>query len=167
MGISPNSFHWSDERIEELKQHVIDGLSFAEIARAMGCASRNVPLCKFNRLKAAAEAAGTPLHHPKLRMGGKLPAGVVRTPKPKPQLPAPAPAPGEPEALMLDGAFVTEENCPSRGCRYPHGDPGTPEFHYCGQPKKGGGSSYCEHHHSKVYVSHERYKNRTRGQRAA
>jgi len=36
-------------------------------------------------------------------------------------------------------------------CRWPCGDPGRPDFHFCGSPVAKG--SYCEHHRDAAYVA--------------
>jgi GcrA cell cycle regulator len=40
-----------------------------------------------------------------------------------------------------------ERNC----CVYPFGDPGSPDFHWCGAPVRDQGESYCRDHHALVY----------------
>lgn len=35
-------------------------------------------------------------------------------------------------------------------CRWPLGDPATPQFRFCGEARRDG-SSYCERHHARVY----------------
>jgi GcrA cell cycle regulator len=37
------------------------------------------------------------------------------------------------------------------GCLWPFGDPGSPEFHFCGEPEVPG-KPYCDAHCAKAYI---------------
>jgi GcrA cell cycle regulator len=51
-------------------------------------------------------------------------------------------------------------------CRWPLGDPSSPEFRYCGSPAAGG--PYCAHHAALAYQpAHERRRERERDRRLA
>lgn len=64
---------------------------------------------------------------------------------------APAPMEVPVEALFPDeGVLFTEAK--NSQCRWIDGDPRDPNLRVCGCPTKPG-SSYCDHHHSIVYVS--------------
>ena len=41
-----------------------------------------------------------------------------------------------------------------RSCQYPHGDPRSPDFRFCGSTDLKPGSSYCEEHHKVCYRKH-------------
>ena len=41
-------------------------------------------------------------------------------------------------------------------CRYPYGEVGTPEFHFCGRQTTGTLSSWCAHHEHRVWQSSKR-----------
>lgn len=146
-----STYDWTEERVTRLKELVAAGdHSFSEIAYLMGCASRNVPLCKWNRLK----AQNPELVHPHVRMGGPIPrVRKLKLVSSQPSVPK-APEADEIVPLQLDGVPITEENCGNRMCRFPYGDPGSAAFHYCGHAKKAD-SSYCEGHHKKVYKPNE------------
>jgi GcrA cell cycle regulator len=152
-------YDWTDERVEQLKTLVKEGLSFAQIAIIMGCVSRNVPLCKWNRIKKRYPE----LTHPKLRMGGPTPGAqraqiIARAKKVEP----PPPANDNVEPVKTeDGALINASNVGSNQCRYPIGDPLHNDFHFCGQQKRDG-SSYCEAHHAKIYLPKVKYERKKR-----
>lgn len=50
-----------------------------------------------------------------------------------------------PPRTLPDGAHVTLENCGPDDCRWPIGDPATPQFHLCGHAQELG-SPYCTAH---------------------
>lgn len=158
------SFEWTPERVQQLKDLVAKGEhSFAQIAALMGCTSRNQPLCKWNRLR----AADPTLSHPHVRMGGP-----VRRPKLViSPVPPPTPRSREPETQIEpekdeEGGLLTEENIKGHQCRFPFGDPGAKGFHYCGHQKKDG-SSYCEEHHKRVYRSYAEIRKLKKQKQAA
>lgn len=134
------SFIWTPERIDELKHLVIvERQSFSQVARIMGCETRNVPLCKFNRLR---EKDPT-IQHP----GAD---GIKRAPAPREprQLKAKKeiiPAPTDIVPVELDGAPVRLLDLTSRMCRYPIGDPHQEDFRFCGHAPAED-SSYCPTH---------------------
>jgi len=64
----------------------------------------------------------------------------------KPRLPAPLlvePAPPPAPALALTTAEKVFALTP-KACRWPYGDPGHPDFRFCGSPVVA--KPYCEHH---------------------
>lgn len=127
----------ADAKVEQLKTLVDQGLSFSTIANIMGASSRNVVLCKANRL----------------RLANKHPSGNNRSYKREPIERKPKPVvlkaeDARPEApLLLDGEPITLETITDTMCRYPLGDPQKQEFSYCGQPRQEK-SRYCEAHHA-------------------
>lgn len=126
----------AEEKIAILKELIDEGLSFSQIAHRMGAPSRNVVLCKANRLKIP-------------NKNSALQRTYVRERVPK--LPKPKPAPVE-EVLpqtpfLINGAPVTLENITDKMCRYPVGDPQKIDFQYCGHERHGK-SRYCEAHHT-------------------
>jgi GcrA cell cycle regulator len=54
------------------------------------------------------------------------------------------------EALRLpDGARIGTMDLKDCHCRWPHGDVGSPDFHYCGHPPLSG-QPYCAHHQARA-----------------
>lgn len=137
-----------EAKIDQLKTLVAGGdHSFSDIARVMGAPSRNVVLCKFNRLK---DKDGT-LAHPRPKLGGRKPR-VSTAIMPRPKEPEPVQEP-----IEMDGLYITLMSLTSGMCNFPIGDPADSGFHYCGH-KKRVGSSYCEPHHAKCYVPFRSHK---------
>lgn len=145
---------WNEERVEQLRALVEEGVSYSQIARTMGCATRNQPLCKANRLGLVhPHGLETGVKRPKgtiKRLAGNDPKGVryhaLDKIESKPQ-----------EPMLLEGHVVTLLDLSSSMCSYPIGDPGSSEFHYCAQPKRIG-SAYCEPHHVACYQPKTPYK---------
>jgi hypothetical protein len=79
----------------------------------------------------------------------ELPAPLLGEPAPKP----PVLAPAEPVPLADPGLTTSEKVVALElgVCHWPHGDPGRPDFYFCGRPAAGG--SYCEEHHIRAYVT--------------
>lgn len=134
---------WTDERVEELKALVLDGLSASQIAARMGAPSRNVVMGKIHRLGLGGRLKGV--------SGGR--SSAAATPRPVPKPPAPVVAPqNEPAALVLDhGGHVRLLDLGAASCRWPHGDPRDAEFHFCGHSHDGEGP-YCPFHHRVAFV---------------
>lgn len=123
------------DRIDQLVGLVADGASFSQIARIMGAPSRNVVLAKFHRMHRA---------NPELKYPG---GGEPSKPRePKVEAPEPEPAP-----IIQSDVIVTYLTVTNSMCRFPVGDPLSPDFHVCGHPKKTG-SAYCEPHHKVCYI---------------
>jgi GcrA cell cycle regulator len=135
---------WNEENVEELKRLVSEGMSYGRIARALGCVTRNQPLCKANRLGLVHPHGNdkSDIKKPRLPYISKEP--YVPAVKPVQAMALPLNLP----ALMLeDGSCVTLETLTSQMCNYPLGDPLGKDFQYCGRAKKLG-SAYCDVHHA-------------------
>ena len=149
---------WTDERIELLKKLWSEGLSASQIAGQMGGVTRNAVIGKVHRLglsgrakanaapsqprprKPAARAPSHPLSHRPAIHGNAAPAFEPE------QEPA-----SEPEALIDEDVVipmserVTIMELRDAMCRWPMGDPTTPEFRFCGA-RSITGLPYCTHH---------------------
>ena len=84
--------------------------------------------------------------------------GSAKPGPPAPLLVAPAPeqsvvARAEAAALADPGLTTAEKVCAltPEACRWPCGDPGHPDFHFCGSPVAR--RPYCEHHRAMAYVA--------------
>jgi GcrA cell cycle regulator len=141
---------WTRERIELLKRLWTDGETATAIAARLRM-SRSAVLGKVFRLrlrpakKAAAASArsGTAL----LRRRHKRRSPIKHRAKPA--------APAAP-AAMPSGKTLFELT--NGSCRWPHGQPGTKTFHFCGAPGADleGGRPYCERHARRAYVGHRK-----------
>jgi GcrA cell cycle regulator len=174
---------WTDEIVEQLKQHWIDGKSASQIAGLLGNGvTRNAVIGKVHRLGLAGRA--------------KSPSSASSRPprrSPPPHLPRIAGPRLSPAARMTRGATalafapqaltelegkeefesvvvpmslrVTIVELKESMCRWPLGDPATSEFRYCGSPTASG--PYCAYHAGLAYQpAQERRRDRDRARRA-
>lgn len=121
------SIEWTDAAIAKLRELHAAGYSAAEIALQLGAgATRNAVIGKVNRLGLA----------------GETKSSITRKAR---QAEAEAAEAAEPPVPARSGASAATAALQPRDCRWPHGDPQEPDFHYCcasappGQP-------YCAKH---------------------
>jgi GcrA cell cycle regulator len=151
---------WTEERVELLKKLWAEGLSASQIAARLGGVTRNAVIGKVHRLGLSGRATSSRSSSPRPRR-----TNVPRAPRAtslmfgtrgatalKPQFDMeldPAPQPLEELVIPLHeraSIMTLKESM----CRWPIGDPGDPEFHFCGR-KKLGTLPYCEHHARMAY----------------
>ncbi|AWB19883.1 GcrA cell cycle regulator [Methylobacterium currus] len=148
---------WTKERVELLKRLWSDGRSASQIAAEIGGVSRNAVIGKVHRLGLAGRV---------LKSNGAAPA-VGRRPRSEaesapvaetPSVLAPAPpalalvqaAPPCTEVALPESARVTIMELREFMCRWPMGDPSTPDFRFCGD-RAITGLPYCTHHSRIAY----------------
>jgi hypothetical protein len=145
---------WTDDRIDRLKTLFAEGLSFSQIARALGGVTRNGCISKAHRIGLGARAR---VAVPKAPRVPKAPQR--RVPRDgKAQTVAPLRAP-----LFVEGRTVHGD---AIGCQFPPGEPGAG---MCGAPRllkatPGGGSrpsSYCPTHDALCTAPSKPYQPRT------
>jgi len=162
---------WTDERVAALKRLWADGLTASQIAREIGGLShygdggRSAVCGKLSRLglgrsdrdpskfrpgpRKMSSAASRPAPHHNKRNGDafKVLHRIRRNA-------AEARAGAVAEAVD-DVAPVVRRlsvlDLRAGECRWPHGDPGTPGFGFCGAPVAFEESSYCGHHRGIAY----------------
>jgi len=152
---------WTDERVEQLKKLWADGLSASQIAGRLGSVTRNAVIGKVHRLGLSGRAttSSRTKARPRVRM-----ATAKRPLRPNNRV-AQAGNPAvralyhleadnyvspaeELEIPMAERKTIqTLEEC---HCRWPIGDPQTPEFHFCGKGKVTG-LPYCEFHARRAF----------------
>lgn len=141
---------WTEERVETLKKLWSDGLSASQIAAELCHVSRNAVIGKVHRLGLSGRATTVSRRHGERR---PRPARAVTMAKLRaasaPVAGALALAPvGEPE---IHGNVIpfsqrrTFAELNSVSCRWPVGDPVTPDFFFCGG-YTAEGFSYCPYH---------------------
>jgi GcrA cell cycle regulator len=140
---------WTRERIALLKRLWTDGETATAIAGQLRMSKSAVLGKVFRlRLRPAAKATAAAVRRGKAVLGqrrkGRPPA--VSMPMPMP-MPVPATASGK-----------TLFELTNDSCRWPHGQPGTKTFHFCGAPGADleGGRPYCEYHARRAYVGHRK-----------
>jgi GcrA cell cycle regulator len=169
---------WTPARIDQLKQLWSEGKSASQIASIMGGTTRNAVIGKVHRLglggrKTVATARRVKPAPAPASIGAPRPAAPSAAQVRKRLTPsgfAPAepiePMP-EPEPLELgDGSGATILTLTDRMCKWPIGDPRSPEFHFCGRPV-GASSSYCAYHMRMAYLAPNKRDGRDRGERPA
>jgi GcrA cell cycle regulator len=151
---------WTDERVELLKKLWADGLSASQIAGRLGGVTRNAVIGKVHRLglsgRATSSRSSAPrprrAHVPRAHRSPSLLFGTRGNTALKPSYEA---------ELELHPALIEELVIPLHErasiltlketmCRWPIGDPGEPEFHFCGR-KACNALPYCEHHARMAY----------------
>lgn len=154
---------WTDERVELLKKLWADGLSASQIANQLGGVTRNAVIGKVHRLGLSGRATTSRVKTSRARRRpsrprsdsrpnyvsyGNVALKTVYEEDAEPDLaPLPRPVaelyiPPEERATILT---LTETKC-----RWPIGDPGDEDFHFCGR-EAGIESPYCEHHNRVAY----------------
>jgi GcrA cell cycle regulator len=136
---------WTNELIHELTQLWDAGYSASHIGKRLGV-SKNAVIGKAHRLKLPARPSPIRAERAVPRLRPPAPKAVLN---PRPALevvPKPAPKPAFRPARRHAGG-------PS--CLWPIGDPGQPDFHFCGEPSMPG-KPYCDSHCARAYVTKSR-----------
>ncbi len=165
---------WTDERVEQLRKLWLDGKSASQIAAELANGiTRNAVIGKVHRLglSGRVKSPGQPAPRPRparpqsASHGGGASHGApgMQRSQPAPRAAAPmtrgatalafAPARAEAEPVLRPveevvipmSERVTIMELKESMCRWPLGDPATPEFRYCGS-KSPVGDTYCAHH---------------------
>ena len=136
---------WSETRVTTLSQLWLDGLSASQIAKQLGGVTRNAVIGKVHRLglsgrataSAPSRAPRSATPRPKRPRRVAVAGPAVR--KPPVRLPAQdyAPAPEGP-GLIGDMTLLG-----AHACKWPIGDPKSPDFSFCGRQADG---RYCATH---------------------
>jgi len=180
--VTETQINWSDERVETLKKLWAEGLSASQIAAQLGGVTRNAVIGKVHRLglsgrtktptpapRAARPKMRPPSSPPQSRPSQPLTFGatalkIVDRPEAEAR-PQAEPAPAIPFPVPDAGARVTILQLNERTCRWPEGDPASPDFRFCGASSEVG-VPYCQYHCAVAYQpSVERRRGREREQR--
>lgn len=144
---------WTDDRIAILKALWADGASATVIAKRLGGLSRSAVLGKIYRLRLCGGGpAAAAVKQQVVAEGSSEPAALERRRPERDCAPSPFIKP-QPESLRQRAKSLLELTNDS--CRWPHGDPGTRRFFFCGAPGADleGGRPYCAHHARRAYSS--------------
>lgn len=154
---------WTAEKIEQLNKLWSEGMSITEIGKILGM-TRNAVVGKAHRLSLAkrpSPIARAPGPRPAVQQAPVAPARPVAAPvaaiaaapvaeaappPPKPAMPVMSP-PSRPRPAP---AFRAARIANGPACRWPLGDPKSPDFHFCGSPSIEG-KPYCEKHCAMAY----------------
>jgi GcrA cell cycle regulator len=164
---------WTEERVELLKKLWAEGLSASQIAAELGGVTRNAVIGKVHRLGLSGRAKPTrssvsrPRRMRSTRQrdleGGFATIGNTALKTDSAPLPQTRPKPERNPIVEL--VIPKEERktilqLTERTCKWPIGDPGDEEFHFCGRGSQTG-MPYCEHHARIAYQPlHERRRER-------
>jgi len=147
---------WTDERVELLTKLWANGLSASQIATQMGGVTRNAVIGKVHRLglSGRGKVKAAP---PRARRAGapRLAKTAASAPEPVETFDVNDEA-EEVVAFTVDVPATDEVALPTSErvnimdlresmCRWPIGDPTTPEFRFCGG-QSAPGVPYCDHH---------------------
>lgn len=152
---------WTDERVELLKRLWSEGLSASQIAGELGGITRNAVIGKVHRLSLSGRArpASDSPARPRKPMVGARPASNAR-PAPRPGIagntalkfapqtapePRREPRPASTEVVVPISLRASLLTLTETTCKWPIGDPGVADFHFCGHRSKSG-MPYCEYH---------------------
>ncbi len=143
---------WTDERVEQLKQMWMDGLSASQIAARLGGVTRNAVIGKVHRLGLSGRGAPTRVTRrrpvaPRPPRVQSVPTQARRESEPAVQ---PAPEPEDLEIISDPDSHATVLELNEQTCKWPIGDPGEENFHFCGQ-RSAPGLPYCAAHAKKAY----------------
>ena len=165
---------WTEERVELLKKLWSEGQSASQIAKELGGVTRNAVIGKVHRLglsnrststtksetvpkaekkteKAAAKEKETVAKEPEPKSTPPTPTRRQIIPAGQPLPPQPSANEISPEALARVSAVEKKAKriclleLTERTCKWPVGDPATPDFWFCGLPTQTG-KPYCEAH---------------------
>lgn len=148
--------YWTQERIDMLTELHASGLTFGQIAKRMGNGiTRNAVIGKAKRLGLPPRIVPVERKpRPKKPVEPKdvfIPQEVAATVK-QPEPPADEPLmPPAPERHVYDdplarGAREAVMRLTPKQCRFPIGDVGDADFHFCPERQASGETSYCAKH---------------------
>ncbi len=177
---------WTDERVETLKRMWLDGKSASHIANELANGiTRNAVIGKVHRLGLSGRAKAPNMPAPRARPpkpatganpnrpamrggsggGGPVSRGATALAYMPEADVAPTPRPIE-DVVIPMSERVTILELRETMCRWPLGDPTTPEFRYCGATSPVG-VSYCASHARIAYQPvQDRRRERDRERRA-
>lgn len=155
---------WTQERVELLTKLWADGLSASQIAAQIGGVTRNAVIGKVHRLGLSGRAkTSSPSAQQRPRKASRPPSHPLQRPSAEgPGAPAPAISTAalalapEPDPLISEDIAVpisqrvTIMELRESMCRWPMGDPTTPEFRFCGA-RSVTALPYCAHHARMAY----------------
>lgn len=159
---------WTDDRVEMLKKLWMEGLSASQIARQMGGVTRNAVIGKVHRLGLSGRAGPARVSTARVatstnraRTSRPSVAGGKMAYNEADALPEIAPAP-PPEPILSAKERASVLNLTEHTCKWPIGDPGSKNFHFCGARSKPG-NPYCEVHVTQAYQPTEKRRKRNTG----
>ncbi|MBL4784796.1 MAG: GcrA cell cycle regulator [Cohaesibacteraceae bacterium] len=157
---------WTDDRVALLKKLWSDGLSASQIAAELGGVTRNAVIGKVHRLGLSGRAktpstaararkprtASRPARPPSAPFSAATVVGntvLKSAPQVAPRAAA-RPAVNPDSVVVPISKRATILTLTETTCKWPIGDPGDADFHFCGHNSKTG-LPYCEYHAKVAY----------------
>jgi len=171
---------WTDERVELLRKLWLEGLSASQIAGELANGiTRNAVIGKVHRLGLSGRVKAQAAPSARVRQKQQQPQRIMTTARSGGSIIRGNTAlalkaePFEhimprPETIVIPmSERVTILDLKESMCRWPHGDPTTMDFRYCGAKKTGGSEGpYCSYHSRMAYQPvQERRREREREKR--
>ena len=161
---------WTEEKVELLRQLWLDGKSASQISAVLGAGlTRNAVIGKVHRLGLAGRAKSPTAQSASARRarrrrgraarrgasGGAISGATMVRGNTALAVAADAELEAQPARLAEEivvpmSLKVTIVDLKESMCKWPLGDPTSPDFRYCGSPAYGG-SPYCQHHGKLAY----------------
>lgn len=150
---------WTDERVELLKKLWADGLSASQIATELGGITRNAVIGKVHRLGLSGRAKSPSSSSTPRPRKARAPAQMLRMPRPAMRGNTALAHAFEYEAVVepevVDniipmGQRRTLLELTEATCHWPIGDPGSPDFFFCGGTTLTS-LPYCAYHSRVAY----------------
>lgn len=153
---------WTDERVELLKKLWADGLSASQIAAELGGITRNAVIGKVHRLGLSGRAKSPSSSGPRPRKARS--SGMLRVSRPSTRgnaaLAYDYDLDPEPELIEIPvEQRKTLLQLNEKTCRWPIGDPGGPDFFFCGGDTVNE-LPYCSYHARVAYQPLERRRDK-------
>ena len=143
---------WTDERVELLKKLWAEGLSASQIAAELGGITRNAVIGKVHRLGLSGRAKSPSSSAPRPRKARSPSMMRISRPQSRGNTALAHAFDYEPEAepefvdnVIPMGQRRTILELTEDTCRWPVGDPGSPDFFFCGGQTHNT-TPYCSHH---------------------
>jgi GcrA cell cycle regulator len=148
---------WTDERVDTLKKLWQEGLSASQIAAELGGVTRNAVIGKIHRLGLSGRGQPTSTvkrqrraHAPAIRrVRQSMTMGSLALQTHIEALAEPEFRPRR-DVVVPIAKRLTIEALTERTCKWPIGDPGEQDFHFCGHDSLDG-VPYCEYHAGVAY----------------
>ena len=133
---------WLQDRVTTMKSLWLGGLSASQIAKHLGGVTRNAVIGKVHRLGLSGRAATVAPARPP-RTSTPRSSGRETAPRPKPAIRPGALTVRLERAAEGRGLVSSMAALGAHACKWPIGDPKSPEFSFCGRRTDG---RYCATH---------------------
>jgi GcrA cell cycle regulator len=156
------SAFWTEERTERLKTLLAEGHSASAMAVILGHPSRSAVIGKVHRLGLSFAHSSPKRKRTKARVIRRAAPQPLKISPPRRALemaPEPMPFVIVEEVVVPEKERVGVEGLGPHQCKWPIGDPQSPDFHFC-HHKRIGGISYCETHAKRAFAQPPTASNR-------